>query len=268
MSVTQGTLGPARTGLNLPVPRVFVNPNGLASGSHDSVSVGGLSQGDFDRLAPHKPFIALLRYKSGHSPSVTHALGSSSYNYDNKRGWVHPSSWDGANDVSRVRNGRHNSRSGNVIPERITERDLTANNQYQIFTLDNWFLDFRNQPYQYPIVRVADINANFGGGNPSLNGMAYGNEAYAIGQNGQGTKRTFAGVNIDRPMFCGSDRTVGNQVQYFAFCLGADDPDRLGQVVFGAPSATIKAEIFPRVLIKYAKPFSSDRGRKIKLHLV
>jgi hypothetical protein len=263
-----GSLGSTGSGVIIPVPRVFVNPNGVDAGRHDTVSVGGLSQGDFDRLKEYRPFVALLRYKSGHSPSVNRALGGGSYNYDNKRGWVHPSSWNGVNDISRVRNGRHNSRSGNVIPERITERDLIANNQYQIFSLDNWFLDTANRPYQYPIVRVADINANFGGGNPNLNGMAYGNEAYAIGQNGQGTKRTFAGVQIDRPMFCGSDRTIGNQVQYFAFCIGINDPDKNGQVIFGAPSATIKAEIFPRVLIKYSKPFSSDRGRKIKAHIV
>jgi hypothetical protein len=256
-------------GLILPQARLFLNPNGVQSGQHDTVSVGGLTKAEWERLKDLKPFAALLRYKSGYSAGVSRALGNGvRYRYDNKRGWVHPASWDGSNDISRVRNGRHNTRSGSQPPERITERELISNNQYQIFDLQNWFLDTNNKAYNFPIVRIADINSNWGGGNGNLNGVTFGQEHSALGKNGQGGNRTFAGVNNDRPMFCDSTRTIGNQVQYFAFAIGCNDPDNERQIILGNPSQTIKAEIYPRVLIKYGKPIYNDRGRKIRLRQV
>jgi hypothetical protein len=245
-------VGSGSGGSGLSVPLVRILQDGSGAGQHDKIQVGWMGKPEFNMHKDNLPFVALWRYKRGFSSGVSHPMHSG-YPYDNTRGWVHPSSFDGGVGVSRKRGGggAHTTRNGAGIRPRPSEWDVTKSEFYDaIFEPELWFLNRDAKPYNWPIQTIASGTAQ---------------EFMNVGQSGQSKNNTWASPNESYPMFCGSSATMGVQEQYFAFSFGINDPSDSGYQIYGPMTQAFKAFIWPSVKVKYDKQIFADRGRKIKI---
>ncbi len=250
MSSKSGIAG-SDDGVFIPIPRVhIINGGGNITNQHDYAQFGGLSKNEFKDLEGLNPFVALLRLKKGGRNNTPHPR---SIKYDKTRGWVHPSNWiKGSAKTTRdiSLRARHTTRGGLIAHDRQTEWDIINYDQfYGDFKPELWFLDTSSQLLTYPVAPVTGS----------------GNEFFKIGTSGQGNRNTFASDSTNAYMSCNSTRYKGAITQYFAFCIGVNDPNADGRVLYGPRSETLRADIFPAIKISYSCPVYADRGRKIRL---
>jgi hypothetical protein len=253
MSGTAGSLSVAAGGINIPQPRVRIYkgsdlPNDF--GQHDRVVAGGLTDPEFDAIKDMQPAIWLFRYKRGYN--ATRASLVPGFNYDNTRGWVHPSDNSGIPTNGRkVGGGGHAARNGAVLPARMTEWSLTAAHEYsKSFDPELWFQDIFTNQYTYPIMDIATATPN---------------GASIIGMSGQSGNNTGANPNADSIGFCDSSRTRGVQVQRFAFAVAVVSPDDPREYLIGPMSPHVKCEIWPRLKVAHSGfGVQYSRGRKIR----
>jgi hypothetical protein len=247
-----GTLASLDTqgGASLPQPVVRLVNGGDGIATHDRAYVGGISHPQFDAIRDMKPQIWLFRYKRG----FTNTSGPhSGYSYDKRRGYVHPAHFvGGAQSGRHVGGGGHTTRNGGAIPDRPTEWTLTDDHRYDaVFEPELWFLNSQTNPYAWPIVPLA---------------TATGIEHTTIGQSGQSGNDTGTYPDAQSRAFCGSTRTKGTQVQWFAFAVVVDDPADSRCKIIGPLSEPLRAAIWPKVQVGYgACPITADKGRKIRL---
>lgn len=237
-------------GLSIPKPRVRILTNGIDSGKHDDIEIGGITAPEWEAIKDKSPQIWLFRYKRGHSPTVGRGMHSG-YRYDNTRGYVHPSNWVAGVNIGRnVGGGAHTSRNGSVIPNRQTEWNMTDAHRYDaVFDPEFWFLNNNTQEYSWPILSVTAVT---------------GFEHTKIGQSGQGGNNTGTYPN-PVPGFCNSTRTRGTQIQYFAFAIAIKDVQDSRNYLIGPLTEPVQASIWPKVKVAYNCPVLVDKGRKIKV---
>lgn len=254
MSGTSGSILSGKGGISLPQPVVRLvmgNNHPALPGMHDAAYVGGMTDPEFEAVQDRSPQIWLFRYKMGHNPKYDpHNTG---YMHDKRRGYVHPSNWDGtAVGVRKVGGGGHHFRNGGTAQKRPSEWDVTKAHRYEaVFQPELWFLDRNSNPYSFPIQQVATSASD---------------EYTMIGNSGQHGNFSGANPNHTQPGFCGSSQTGGVQKQWFAFAYAIKDTTDTRNYIIGPLSEVVEAVIWPKIKVNYGGCLPKfDRGRKIRL---